>query len=277
MAIAKKILRISELPTRKILALVDYAGGLAYLGGLSMYWGGRILLDLFRLEPKPVRDTTVRVLGQVSRIGFSAVPIATLIVCLVSLSMSIPSVPQLRRYGANIYIADLLAIGLCSQMVPIILGIVVAGRSGTRVAAEIGTMKVTEEITAMKAMGMNVVKILVLPRLLGMLIAMPLLVILGDGLGLIVGSGVARGMLDLTFGDYYRRVLEVLRADDWFAQGLYKSMLFAIAIALVSCFRGFQVRGGAEAVGAATTQSDVDAIIMIIGINTVFTVIKTFA
>ncbi|MBI4613131.1 MAG: ABC transporter permease [Planctomycetes bacterium] len=270
-AIARKLGKALDYPPKKILGLVDYAGGLAWLVGMSALWSARVLVN-----PKSFRETLVRASGQAAKHGFAALPLSALIISLISVSVAIPSAEQLRQFGANIFIADILAVGLCQQLVPIMIGIVAAGYSGTQFAAEIGNMKVTEEITAMKAMGMNAVKILVLPRLWGLVLCLPFLTLVGDFLGLSVGALVARLQLDLTFNDYFKRVLEVLRARNDVAQGLYKSISFAIAIALVSCYRGFKVRGGSGAVGDAARLADVDSIILVIGINTVFTIVNTF-
>ncbi len=254
-------------------------------GGLYGYVGGLVILSQHALVQtvlvlrswKEIRRTFCRMMGQMAKMGTTALVINNLIIALISFSIGFSSSVLLQRYGAGIFLADILAIGLCEHLVPILTGIVVAGRSGSRVAAEIGTMQVTEEITAMRTMAMNPVKLLVVPRLLAMTVALPFLTIIGDIVGLIVGGLVAKSYLGLSLFDYQRRLLEVLSRDPYFQQGMYKSVCFGMIVALVSCYRGFQVRGGAEAVGQATTDSVVDSIVFIVAVNTVFTTIRSLS
>ena len=135
-------------------------------------------------------------------------------------------------------------------------------------------MQVTEEITAMKAMGVNPVHALVIPRLVGMIVGLLCITVLGMGIGILVGGAIASQRLGLTWEVYYGQVLKVLSATDatFVRQGVLKALTFAATIATVSCYRGFQVRGGSEAVGRAATAAVVDSIFLIIAINTVFTI-----
>jgi len=251
--------------------------------GFYSYFGGLVLLALqvvgqcgsIARSWRDVGRTVGRTMGQLANMGASALLINNLIIALIAFSISFSSSVLLRRYGAGIFLADILAIGLCEHLVPILTGIVVAGRSGSRVAAEIGTMQVTDEITAMTTMAMNPIKLLVIPRMLAMTIAIPFLTVVGDIVGLLVGGLVAKTYLGLSLYDYQRRLLEVLSRDPYFQQGMYKAFVFGMIVALVSCYRGFQVRGGPSAVGQATTNSVVDSIIFIVGINTVFTTIRS--
>ena len=265
----------------RIAGIYDYLGGVIFLFLESLWLLGTQLLFIRPDHPhirwKPLATTLKRSAGQIAKIGLFALPISGLIMALVSVSMAFPAATQLQKFGANLFIADILAVGLTSQMSPLIMAILVAGRSGSRIAAEIGTMQVTEEIVATRAMGMNPVLILVIPRILGMFVGLTFLVLVGMFIGTLVGGLVAHISLDLTWNVYYSRVIEVLSLPEatWVRQGITKTLAFAVTIAVVSCYRGFQVRGGSEAVGQATTASVVDSILMIIALNTIFTVMNS--
>lgn len=256
---------------RSLGAIYSYVGGLTYLAGAAG-WCALSLLDL--RQPRRLREALGGAFGQLARMGAAALGVNTLCVALIAFAISYSSADLLRQYGANLYLANIVAIGLTEHLIPVLTGIIVAGHSGSRVAAELGTMQVTDEITAMKAMAMDPVRLLMLPRILGMSLAVPFLSITGDIVGLAVAGLVGYLFLDLTFTNYYVQLIRVLEWDPYLEIGLCKAFAFGAVVALVACYRGIRVRGGAEAVGDATTRSVVDSIILIILINTAVTILR---
>lgn len=249
----------------------------AYFGGLSRLAGETLACTIVLAARGPMRsiaEVTGKAMGQLAKMGAFALSVNLLCVSLISFAISYSSADLLKRYGGNVYLVDIVAIGLCEHLVPVLTGIIVAGHSGSRVAAELGTMQVTDEITAMRTMAMNPVKLLLIPRIGGMTLAVPFLTIAGDLAGLAVSALVGWAFLDLSFESFYLRLLLVLRYDAYLEIGLWKSLAFGFVVAHVSCFRGMRVRGGAEAVGRATTASVVDSIIFVIAINTIVTVLR---
>jgi phospholipid/cholesterol/gamma-HCH transport system permease protein len=204
------------------------------------------------------------------QIGINALPIALLIVFLIGLITGYQGARQLKEFGADLYIADLIGVSISRELGPLMVAIIVAGRSGSAFTAEIGTMKVSEEIDALKMMGFNIVDFLVMPRILAIVIAMPILVILTDFIGITGGLIAALNTLDITVVGYFNRLHIALTFGDVIS-GLIKSIVFGYYITIIGCFRGLQVSGGAESVGKYTTSSVVTSIFHIILIDAVFT------
>ncbi len=212
------------------------------------------------------------VLYYMERTGADALPIVGLISLLLGLILGFQAIMQLAQFGANIYTANLVGLSILRELGPLMTCILVAGRSGSAFAAEIGTMKVSEEVDALQTMGFDPVRFLVTPKVLALMLMVPLLVLYADIIGLIGGMivGVTGGGLTITayLSQSYRTL------DLWdFGQGLVKSEAFAILIALVGCMRGFQVRGGAASVGLYTTSAVVSGIFLIIVADSIFTLI----
>ncbi|MGB9702249.1 MAG: MlaE family ABC transporter permease [Candidatus Kapaibacteriota bacterium] len=206
------------------------------------------------------------------QIGVNALPIALLIVFLIGLITGYQGALQLKTFGADLYIADLISISITRELGPLMVAIIVAGRSGSAFTAEIGTMKVSEEVDALHVMGFNIIDFLVMPRLMAILIAMPILVIMADLLGVFGGLLAALSSLDITAIGYFNRMQVVLGIND-IASGIIKSLIFGFFITIIGCFRGLQVKGGAESVGRYTTSSVVTSIFHIILIDAIFTII----
>ncbi len=204
------------------------------------------------------------------QIGINALPISLLIVFLIGLITGYQGARQLKEFGADLYIADLIGVTISRELGPLMVAIIVAGRSGSAFTAEIGTMKVSEEIDALKMMGFNIVDFLVMPRILAIVIAMPILVILTDFVGITGGLIAALNTLDITVVGYFNRLHIALTFGDVIS-GLIKSIVFGYYITIIGCFRGLQVSGGAESVGKYTTSSVVTSIFHIILIDAVFT------
>jgi phospholipid/cholesterol/gamma-HCH transport system permease protein len=207
---------------------------------------------------------------QMVRIGVESLPIVFLIAGSVGMIVALQAATQLRRVGATIYVADLVGISLTRELGPLMTAIIIAGRSGSAIAAELGSMKVAEEVDALTAMGLDPVEFLALPRILAMGIMLPCLTILADVIGILGGVVVAGVSLGIPAGNYLEQTLNALLLKDLFS-GLVKSLVFAVIIAGVGCYQGFRVEGGAEGVGRRTTASVVVSIFLIIAADLVFT------
>lgn len=204
--------------------------------------------------------------------GAQALPIVTLISSLVGLVLAFVGSVQLKMFGAEIYIADAVALGMAMEMGALMTGIIMAGRTGASFAAQLGTMQVNEEIDALKTLGFSPVEFLVLPRLAAMILMMPLLCIYADLMGMIGGAVVGIFMLDITPGQYLNQTQGSLELS-YFAQGLIKAAVFGVLIAFTGCQRGMQCGRSAAAVGEATTSAVVTCIVLIVVSDAVLTII----
>ncbi len=196
-------------------------------------------------------------------IGVDALAIVGLIAFLIGLILALQSAAQLRQFGANIFVADLIGIAMLREMGPIMTAIVVAGRSGSAIASEIATMVVTEEIDALQTMALNPIRFIVVPKFHAITLTMPLLTILADLLGIFGGFIIGITYLQLSAAAFINELLTVLFLKDVMT-GLFKSVVFAWIIVIVGCYFGMQVKGGAEGVGKATTASVVASIFYVI-------------
>lgn len=205
----------------------------------------------------------------ITNTGVNAVPISMLIVFLIGIITGYQGAIQLKQFGADIFIATLVGISITRELSPLMAAIIVAGRSGSAFAAEIGTMKVSEEIDALTTMGFDRHYFLVLPRVLAVSLSMPLLVMLSNVAGIAGGLITGLSILDITLSGFMNQLQATLSFWDVFS-GIFKSVIFGFLIATVGCFRGFQVQGGAESVGRYTTASVVTGILLIILVDAVF-------
>jgi phospholipid/cholesterol/gamma-HCH transport system permease protein len=222
------------------------------------------------LRPRRLRWPAL--LQQASLMGSQALGIVGLITFLIGLTLAFQSAYQLRQFGAAIYVATLTAISMVREMGPLITAILVAGRSGSSITSEVATMKVGEEIDAMQVMGIPFVDYIAVPKLLAMLVTVPLLTILADLLGILGGWIVGMVYLDIAPRPYLQKTIDALVTKD-LATGLFKSVVFAWGIALIGLYYGAGVRGGAEEVGRATTASVVTAIFFIIIADSLFSIL----
>ena len=209
---------------------------------------------------------------QLSAVGVNALPISILITFLIGLITAYQGALQLHQFGADLFISDLIGISITRELGPLMVAIIVAGRSGSAFTAEIGTMKVSEEIDALNIMGFNIIDFIVMPRMMAIIVAVPFLVIITNVVGILGGLVASLGTLDITVSSYFNRLQEALHLRD-VASGVIKSMFFAFSIGMIGCFRGFQVSGGAESVGRYTTSSVVTSIFHIILIDALFTLL----
>jgi len=209
------------------------------------------------------------------KIGVDALPIVALISFLLGLIIAFMSSIQLQQFGANIYVASLVALAMASELGPIMTAIVVAGRSGSAIAAEIGSMKISEEIDALFTMGFDATLFLAIPRVFAAIVVLPLLTLFADLFAVAGGLVVGVFMLDLTVGSYISQTLETLTLFE-VSWGMAKSVVFAVLISWIACLRGFQARGGAASVGNAATSAVVSSIFVIILFDSVFAVIRSY-
>ncbi|MDH5769182.1 MAG: ABC transporter permease, partial [Nitrospirota bacterium] len=204
--------------------------------------------------------------------GALSLPIVSLISALVGLILAFVGAIQLKLFGAQIYVADVVGIGMVRVMGAIMTGIIMAGRTGAAFAAQLGTMQVNEEIDALKTLGVSPMEFLVLPRMLALTLMMPLLCLYADLMGILGGLIVGVGMLDLNFMEYYHQTKSAVTLTHLWV-GLFHSFVFGILVALSGCLRGMQCGRSASEVGYATTSAVVTSIVSII----VATAIITFA
>jgi phospholipid/cholesterol/gamma-HCH transport system permease protein len=216
--------------------------------------------SLLRREPLRLRAT----IQQMVRAGYSSLPLVALICFLVGMIMALQSAYQLRQLGAMNLVPSLVAISITRELAPLLAAIVVAGRFGSAIAAELGTMKVSQEIDALTVMGIDPVSFLVVPRLTALIVTLPCLVVFADVVGILGGLTVAVGVLGAGAERYVSLTFDALVLEDVIT-GLVKSVAFAGIIGLVGCHQGLGTRGGAEEVGRATTASVVRSIVLIVG------------
>lgn len=208
----------------------------------------------------------------IQQCGAEALPIVTLISLLVGLILAFVGAVQLMMFGAQIYVADLVGISMVRVMGAVMAGIVMAGRTGASFAAQLGTMQVNEEIDALKTMGVSPMEFLVLPRMLALILMMPLLCIYADLMGILGGLIVGVGMLDIGLIQYLHQTQAALNLNYFFI-GIFQAGVFGVLVALAGCLRGMQCGRSASAVGAATTSAVVTSIVAIIVATGVITVV----
>jgi phospholipid/cholesterol/gamma-HCH transport system permease protein len=236
---------------------------------------GSICLAAIHVIRHPKSLRTHDTLSAMEKIGVDALPIVSLISFLLGLIMAFMSSVQLRQFGANIYVASLVGLAMVRELGPIMTAIIVAGRSGSAFAAEIGTMQVSEEVDALFTMGFDPTRFLVIPKLVAALVTVPILTIFSNIFAILGGLVVGVSMLDLTTSAYITQTMKTLSVFD-VSLGFLKSGVFALLITLIGCLRGFRVRGGATAVGQATTSAVVSSIFLIILSDAVFAVILRY-
>jgi phospholipid/cholesterol/gamma-HCH transport system permease protein len=247
-----------------VRAGADMVEGLAFVGRASITLL-RGLTNFRRLRP-------ISVARHVYDTGITAVPIVALIAFLISVIIAYMSAQQLRGLGADIYVVDLVAIGVLRELGVLLTSIIVAGRSGSAFAAELGSMKLNEEVDALTATGVDPFEVLVVPRLLGLAIALPLLTIIADLVGLAGGGLLCRYLLDMPLTQFVGRVNYAISPTTFWV-GLLKAPVFAVLIGLAGCYRGMQVRGSARELGRLVTVAVVQAIFFVILADALFAVL----
>jgi phospholipid/cholesterol/gamma-HCH transport system permease protein len=209
--------------------------------------------------------------SHMEKAGFDALPIVGLLSFLIGVVTAFQSADQLARFGAQIFTVNIVGIGILREMGILITAIIVAGRSGSAFTAQIGTMKVNEEIDAMRTIGLDPVEILVLPRVLGLVIVLPLLTFYADILGILGGAVMASTSLDISLLQFARQMKGAVSITSFWV-GMIKAPFFAFIIALVGCFEGFQVTRSAESVGSHTTKAVVEGVFLVIVFDAFFSI-----
>lgn len=220
-------------------------------------------------QPRRIRWRPI--LYNIRTAGFDALPIVGLLSFLLGIVVAYQGADQLRRYGASIFVADLVGVSMLREFAPLITAIIVAGRSGSAYAAQIGTMAVTEEIDAMRTIGIAPLELLVLPKVIALVVALPLLTVFADVMGVFGGMLMAQAQLGVGHADFIDRISKAVSVTTLMV-GIGKAPAFAAIIALVGCFEGFRTSGGAESVGRQTTRSVVEAIFLVIVADAIFSV-----
>lgn len=263
MTTAGRLWQWSEGLGRSVAAAVTELGYIAALLAESVYW-----LAVGRRRRQPVRIAAV--FAEMMEIGVRAIPICSLLLFTVGLMLAIQGLHTLETFGAQSKLVPLVALSITREFAPLIVGILVAGRSGSALAARIGTMQVAQEIDALRVIGVNPVRYLVAPSLVAMLVMMPVLTVLADAVGVLGAAVYGAPRLDIGLTVFAQQTLTALEAGD-VLQGLGKSVIFAMLIALIASSTGFSVIGGAEGVGRAATRAVVVSISSIVIADMVFT------
>jgi phospholipid/cholesterol/gamma-HCH transport system permease protein len=270
------LLRPATAPTARRPSLILQIGG-EMLKVLSDFrelvvFTGELILGLRNALLRPSQIRWRETWLYMERTGLDGVPIVSLISFLMGLITSFQAAIQLSWFGADIYVANLVGLSVVRELGPLMTAIIAAGRSGAAFAAEIGTMKVSEEVDALTTMGLDRTRFLVTPKVVSLLVMLPCLTLIADFVGILGGLTVAVGVLGLPVQVYVRQTRLAMGIRDVYT-GLIKSVAFAILIAGVGCLRGFQAQGGAESVGRITTSAIVAGIFLIIVADAVFTVL----
>ena len=251
-----------------VISSLAYVGNLTSLGGRAAYY-----TVVAPWQGKPLR--LQRAVSQAMEVGVRALPILSLITFFIGLILALQGAYELRKFGALELVATAVAVSMTRELGPLITAIVVIGRSGSAFAAEIGTMKVTEEIDALETMAISPIHFLVTPKFLAMMVMLPCLTIWANTMGIFGGALFGVTQADFTWGRYVRASVDALFLRD-IMTGLIKSVMFGITITAVGCLEGLSTGAGAEQVGRSTTRAVVMSIFLVVVVDLVFTVLFFF-
>jgi phospholipid/cholesterol/gamma-HCH transport system permease protein len=250
-------------------------GGLAYIGSLAeLGLKAAYYTFIAPFHGKPIR--LQRAISQALDVGVRALPILSLITFFIGLILALQSAYELKKFGAITYVASAVAISMTRELGPLITAIVVIGRSGSAFAAEIGTMKVTEEIDALETMAINPIHFLVTPKFLAMIVMLPCLTIWANSMGIVGGALFGVAQADFTFARYIQASVDALYLRD-IVSGLVKSVMFGMTITAVGCHEGLATGAGPEQVGRSTTRAVVMSIFLVVVVDLIFTALFFFA
>ncbi|MFH1759548.1 MAG: ABC transporter permease [bacterium] len=238
------------------LKILNDIGGMAYLASEITNWS---LVMVFKKKEARRGEFTKNILDY----GLGAIPIIGIIMFLIGFISALQSAAQLRMVGGNIFVADLLAIGMTAEMGPLMAAIIVAGRSGSAIASEIATMKFTEELDALQTMGLNPTKFVMVPKMWALICAMPILTMFANAMGILGGTVIGVTYLKISFSAFWQELTHALMFEH-IISGTVKSICFGALITIIGCHKGLRFKGGADGVGRATTASVVTAIFYII-------------
>jgi phospholipid/cholesterol/gamma-HCH transport system permease protein len=252
-------------------AVVD---GLAQARNMLGFFG-QIVVTLGRILVRPGRIRFISFVSHLEQTGLNALPIVGLLSFLVGVVLAYQGVDQLRKFGADVFMVNLVGVATLREMGILLTAILIAGRSGSAFTAQIGTMQVNEEVDAMRTLGLDPIEVLVLPRMLALIIAMPLVTFFANLMALIGGGLIGVLLVDLTVPQFVRQLQQAV--DIWdFWVGIIKAPVFAFLIAMVGCFEGLRVEGSAESVGRLTTQSVVESIFLVIVFDAFFSILFSY-
>jgi phospholipid/cholesterol/gamma-HCH transport system permease protein len=257
------LIKVKEKLIFKFEGFLYFLGGLSNLAGQSLYW---IFVPPYKRK---------RIFEQAKKAGVDSLLIVSLISFFIGVILAFQISYLMQRLGSEMYIASVVALSLVRELGPIITSLVVAGRVGAAITAELGSMQVTEQIDALETLATNPVKYLVVPRLVALALMLPLLTVFADMIGILGGWLICAFKLGISSRLYLNITFDSLLFKDLFT-GLSKTMFFGMIIAWVSCYEGFNVEGGAEGVGKATTKSVVTSFILIIACDCFFTALFYF-
>lgn len=232
---------------------------------------GQACVALGKALRYPARLRVVSITHHIEAIGIDAVPIIALISFVISIVITYQGQAELKPLGVEQYTVNLIALSVLREMGVLLTAIMVAGRSGSAFTAEIGTMQVREEVDALRSIGFDPFELLVLPRLIALLVALPLLTLLADIMGLFGGALLSLSLMDISVPEYWERVRHAATGKDFFV-GMIKAPVFAFVIALVGCMHGLKVSGSAESVGRETTASVVESIFLVLVLDGLFSI-----
>ncbi len=249
---------------KAIFSCGEIFGVLSFIGQASL----RFLKNM--ANPRAFRFHSI--VRHIDETGIRAIPIIALLAILISMVVSYQAATQLQKFGANIFTIDLTVISLLREMGVLVTAIMVAGRSGSAFAAEIGVMKLREEVDALRTIGMDPFEVLVLPRVIALMITLPILTFIADMVGLAGGGIISMTLLDIPLDQYIDRVQTVAKPTMFFV-GMIKAPVFAFIIAMIGTYQGMNISGSAESVGKLTTVSVVQAIFLVIMADAVFSIL----
>lgn len=262
----------------RLQALFSNLGKLAVSSVLDLrsflfFLGENFIIFLLSLR-HPLSIRYGAIVKNIEEAGVRAMPIIALTSFLIGVVIAYQGAVQLEKFGAHIFIVDMISISVTRELAPLITAIVVAGRTGSSYTAQLGVMKITEEIDAMRTMGFEPLHFLVQPRIIALMIVLPLLIFFADMVGILAGMVISNIHLQLSYGEFLRRLQVALDIKHMWI-GLFKGPFFAWLIAAVSCFRGFQVSESTESIGRYTAISVVNAIFLVIACDALFSVLFT--
>ena len=232
---------------------------------------GVVALTALRVAVRPLRLRLTATVAQMEQIGVNALGIVGLLSLLIGVVIAYQGADQLRRFGAEIYTVDLLAIAMLRELGVLMTAIIIAGRSGSAFTAQIGTMQVTEEIDALRTLGLDPIEVLVMPRLIGLVVTLPMLTFYANLMGLLGGGLMCWLVLGITMPEFVRE-FQFAVTERTFWLGVAKAPVFATIIAVIGCYEGFRVAGSAESVGRQTTVSVVESIFLVITTDAAFSI-----
>ncbi len=236
---------------------------------------GAVLVAIARVMAQPRRIRFVSLVSHIEQVGLNAMPIVGLLSFLIGVVLAFQGIDQLSKFGAEVFTVNLVGISVLREMGVVLTAVIIAGRSGSAFTAQIGTMQVNEEVDALRTLGLDPVEVLVLPRILALVIALPLLTFFANFMAILGASLLLLGLIDLSIPSFLSQLNQAVTLTIFWI-GIGKAPVFAFLIALVGCFEGLQVQGSAESVGRLTTLSVVEAIFLVIVFDAVFSIVFSY-